>query len=59
MSFESVWGFDPYDVLRAQELGRREPNSEESGDDSADQAPPGMPLDVDAQICELHRMVGL
>jgi hypothetical protein len=59
MSFKSVWGFDPDEVIRAQKLGRREPNVDESVYDSEEQRPPGMPLDVYGQMYELRRMFGL
>jgi hypothetical protein len=58
MSFKSVWGFDPDEVVRAQKLGRREPRVDEFEYDSEERRPPGMPLDVYAQICELRRMFG-
>jgi hypothetical protein len=59
MSFKSVWGFDPDEVSRSQERMGRESNIDESEHESADQSPPNVPLDVDAQINELRRMVGL
>jgi hypothetical protein len=59
MSFKSIWGFDPDEVSRSQELKRRESNIDGSGCEFADQSPPNMPFDVDAQINELRRMVGL
>jgi hypothetical protein len=59
MSFQSVWGFDPDEVIRSQELKRRESNVDEPEDEPADQPPPGMPLDVEAQIYELRRMFGI
>jgi hypothetical protein len=59
MSFRSVWGFDPDEVVRSQELSRREPNRDESAHDPIDQPPTGIPVDVDAQIQELRRMFGL
>jgi hypothetical protein len=34
-------------------------SAEKSEHDSVDQSPPNMPLDADAQINELRRMVGL
>jgi hypothetical protein len=49
MSFKSVWGFDPDEVSRSQELKRRESNINESELEFADQPPPNMPLDVDAR----------
>ena len=57
MSFKSVWGFDPDEVSRSQELS--EPNFDESEYEPADQRLPSMPLDLDAQIYELRRMFGL
>jgi hypothetical protein len=59
MSFKSVWGFDPDEVMRSQKLTGREPNVDEPKHDCVDQTPPNMPLDVDAQIHELRRMFEL
>jgi hypothetical protein len=59
MSFKSVWGFDPVEVSRSKELIRRESDLDESEHESAGQSPTNMPLDVDEQIYELHRMFGL
>jgi hypothetical protein len=59
MSFKSVWGFDPDEVIRYQKLTRRELSIDESTHEFADQSTPNMPLDVDAQINELRRMFGL
>jgi hypothetical protein len=59
MSFKSVWGFDPDEVIRAQKLGECGANVNESAYDSEEQRPPGMPLDVYAQMYELRRMFGL
>ena len=43
MSFKSVWGFDPDEVIRAEKLGRRESNIDESAYDSEAQRPQDMP----------------
>jgi hypothetical protein len=59
MSFQSVWGFDPDELVRSQKLGRREPNADDSVYHDASQLPPGTPLDGYAQIYELLRMFGL
>jgi hypothetical protein len=59
MSFQSVWGFDPDEVIRSQELSGRGPNVDESAYDPTDQFLAGIPLDVDAQLYELRRMFGL
>jgi hypothetical protein len=59
MSFQSVWGFDPDEVIRSQEHSRREPNVAESAYDPADRFGLSIPLDLDAQIYELRRMFGL
>jgi hypothetical protein len=61
MSFESVWGFDPDEVIRVQSLLRRGPDT---GDSDAGQSVYGveeeraarMPPDVQSQILELLRM---
>ena len=58
MSFKSVWGFDPDEVIRAQKLSWREPDVDESAYDSEEQRPPGMPLDVYGQIYGLCRIFG-
>jgi hypothetical protein len=59
MSFQSVWGFDPDEVTKSQELSRRESNVNESASEPADQILPSIPVDVDAQILELRRMFQL
>jgi hypothetical protein len=59
MSFQSVWGFDPDEVIRSQELKRRESNVDKSEYEPADQHIPNIPVDVDAQIYELRRMFEL
>jgi hypothetical protein len=59
MSFQSVWGFDPDEVTRAQKLGSLEPNVGDCDSGSADQLPPSMPLDIYVQIYELRRIFGL
>jgi hypothetical protein len=59
MSFQSVWGFDPDEVIRSQKLNRQEPNVHESAYDPTDQVLAGIPLDVEAQILELSRIFGL
>ena len=56
MSFKAVWGFDPDEVIRAQKLGWRAPDIDESAYASEEQRPPHMPPDVYEQIYELHRM---
>jgi hypothetical protein len=59
MSFQSVWGFDPDEMIRTQKLGPLEPNAAECDYDSLDQGPLAVPLDVHAQIYELRRTFGL
>ena len=56
MSFESVWGFDPDEVIRAQSLLRREPDGNESTYDAEEQRAARIPPDVHSQILELRRM---
>jgi hypothetical protein len=58
MSFKSVWGFDPDEVIRYQKRRRCESNINESEHEPADHFPPSMPLDVATQIYELRRMFG-
>jgi len=62
MSFEAVWGFDPDQVLKAQNLFRKEFVRESGGDqgdldDGAREA--RIPLSDDAQLHELRRMFRL
>jgi hypothetical protein len=59
MSFQSVWGFDPDEAIRAQELSRSKPNVDGFAYDCVAQLPPNVPFDVDAQICELRRLFEL
>jgi hypothetical protein len=59
MSFKSVWGFDPDEVIRSQKLGRREPDRDESAYASEEQRLPHMPIDDHEQVYELRRMFGL
>jgi hypothetical protein len=56
MSFKSVWGFDPDEVIRAQSLLRREPDGDESMYDAEEQRAARIPPDVHSQILELRRM---
>ena len=59
MSFEAVWGFDPEQVLKAQNLFRtefvRQPGKDEV---ECDGGVEGMriPLSADAQLYELRRI---
>ena len=56
MSFKSVWGFDPDEVIRAQNLLRREPNADESMYSVDEQRAAHIPPDGHSQILELRRM---
>jgi hypothetical protein len=56
MSFKSVWGFDPDEVIRVQSLLRREPDSDESTYGADEQRAARIPPDVQSQILELRRM---
>lgn len=56
MSFKSVWGFDPDEVIRAQRLSRREPEGDEPMYGADEQRTAGLPPDVHSQILELRRM---
>jgi hypothetical protein len=59
MAFESVWGFDPDEVSRAQSLLRREPDADESMYSTDEQRAARIPPDVHSQILELRRMFRL
>ena len=50
MSFKTVWGFDPDEVIEAQKLGRASRMLTPPHMDSEEQRPPGMPLDVYAHV---------
>ena len=56
MSFKSVWGFDPDEVIRAQDLLRREPDVDESMYSADEQRAAHIPPDVHSQILELRQM---
>jgi hypothetical protein len=56
MSFNSVWGFDPDEVIRAQSLLPREPDADESMYGADEQRAARIPPDVHTQILELRRM---
>jgi hypothetical protein len=56
MSFKSVWGFDPDEVIRAQSLLRRQPDADESMYGADKQRAARIPPDVHSQILELRRM---
>ena len=56
MSFKSVWGFDPDEVIRAQSLFRRELDADESMYGADEQRAARIPPDVHTQILELRRM---
>jgi hypothetical protein len=56
MSFESVWGFDPDEVIRAQNLLRGKPDADESTYSADEQRAARIPPDVHSQILELRRM---
>jgi len=56
MSFMSVWGFDPYDAIRAQRLFNMQIDTQESGYNSAEEQAAQIPPDVRSQIDELWRM---
>ena len=62
MSFKAVWGFDPDEVLKAQQmfvqLPAYAPNEEEAGGDSATESIV-MPTGRDSQVCELRRVFRL
>ena len=59
MSFESVWGFNPDEVIRSQNLLRREPEADEPVYGADEQRAARIPSDVDSQILELRRLFRL
>jgi len=59
MSFRSVWGFDPDDVMKTQRFVPREPDGFESGYEADKEHAAGIPPDINSQINELRRMFRL
>jgi len=59
MSFKSVWGFDPDEVLKAQRFVPPEQDVFESGYGADEERAARIPADIDSQIYELHRMFRL
>ena len=62
MSYEAVWGFDPYQVLKAQNLFQRDfvcqPAEDQAEPDECDEEA-RIPGSDDAQLYELGRMFRL
>lgn len=59
MSFESVWGFDPEEVIKAQDLVRCERETNSFAYNVDDQRSARIPSGADSQIYELRRMYRL
>jgi hypothetical protein len=59
MSFKSVWGFDPDEVMKAQRFGSREPDVFESAYEADEERAAGIPPEINSQINELRRMFRL
>ena len=59
MSFKSVWGFDPDEVMKAQRSVPREPDVFESAYEADEERAAHIPPDINAQIYELLRMFRL
>ena len=59
MSLKAVWGFDPYEVIRAQSLQRAEPDTDKSTYNDLEEQAARVPADVISQIYELRRMFRL
>ena len=59
MSFKSVWGFDPDEVIRAQRERYVEPDTHESTYNEREEHAARVPVDVYSQIYELRRMFRL
>ena len=59
MSFDSVWGFDPEEAIKAQDLVRAERETDSFSYNADDQRAARMPSDEDSQIYELRRMYRL
>jgi hypothetical protein len=59
MSFKSVWGFDPDEVMKAQRFVPREPDVFESAYEAAEERAARISPDINSQIYELRRMFRL
>lgn len=59
MSFKSVWGFDPEEVIRAQGSRPDEQSADESMYSFAEEQAARIPSDVRSQIYELRRIFRL
>jgi hypothetical protein len=59
MSFKSVWGFDPDEVMRARRFVPREPDVFESARDANEERAARISPDINSQIYELRRMFRL
>ena len=61
MSFTAVWGFDPDEVMRAQQLHRLQDQDQEEKSEEVDSAQEylSIPAGADAQLYELRRMFRL
>jgi NAD(P)-dependent dehydrogenase (short-subunit alcohol dehydrogenase family) len=56
---ESVWGFDPDEVMKAQRFVPREPDGFESAYEADEERAARIPPDINSQIYELRRMFRL
>ena len=59
MSFKSVWGFDPDEVMKAQRFVPREPDGFESAYEADEEGVARIPPDIKSQIYELRRIFRL
>jgi len=59
MSFKSVWGFDPDEVMKTQRSVPGEPDGFESAYEADEERAAGIPPDINSQIHELRRMFRL
>ena len=56
---ESVWGFDPDEVMKAQRFVPREPDVFESAYEADEEGVARIPPDIKSQIYELRRIFRL
>lgn len=59
MAFQSLWGFDPDEVIKAQNLSRADPDTDESMYNADEQRAACILLDIDSQRYDLRGMFRL
>ena len=59
MSFEAVWGFDPFKAIQAESLAPSELETDKFTYSAEEQRAARIPSDLHAQVYELRRMYRL